>query len=110
MSGEGDIAHPPPLAPASRDTAPRPPVATAPEVAAPPASGGGESSAYAAASRSPAFPLSLQFDPETHRLMIESRDPVSGFVVFQVPPKTAIRAIAGASGGAARGERVDREA
>jgi len=108
MSGEADIVHPAPLAPASREAAARPLVA--PAAVAPAAGGGEETTAYAAASRSPAFPLSLQFDPETHRLMIESRDPVSGFVVFQVPPKTAIRAIAGASGAAARGERVDREA
>ncbi|HTS92982.1 MAG TPA: hypothetical protein VMG55_13320 [Stellaceae bacterium] len=108
MSGDADIAQPTPLAPASRDAVVRPAAAAA--AAALPADDGGERSAYPETAQSPAFPLSLQFDPETHRVMIESRDPVTGFVVFQVPPKTAIRAIAGASVAFARGKRVDSEA
>ena len=107
MSGEAPIAPSTPPAPASRDAAPRAPL-PAPAVA-PPSVASADGAVQAAVDAPSAFPLSLQFDAETHRLMIESRDPVSGFIVFQVPPKTAIRAIANSNVSAPRGERVDRE-
>jgi hypothetical protein len=106
MSAEAPIEPSTRPPPASRDAAPRALAPTSPADATPPAA----SDAAAAAHAPTEFPFSLQFDPDTHRLMIESRDPFTGFIVFQVPPKTAIRAIEASSAAAARGERVDREA
>jgi len=56
------------------------------------------------------FPVSLQFDQDTHQFIIEARDRVSGFVVFQVPFKAAISAGNSATPGNTRGSRVNREA
>lgn len=109
MSDEAPIAPSTPPPPASRDVASRAIALPPPADAAPPTASA-EGDAAAATYAPAAFPFSLQFDPDTHRLMIESRDPVTGFIVFQVPPKTAIRAIEASGGAIARGERVDREA
>lgn len=58
----------------------------------------------------PSFPVSLQFDQETHRFFIEARDS-SGLVVFQVPFKAAVGASAGTSSSSeTRGQRVNSKA
>jgi len=95
MAGEAYIvATPPVAAPPSRDAAP-----PRPEPAPTPA-------ASSAPTPPPSsFPVSLQFDQETHRFFIEARD-VSGLVVYQVPFKSA----APASAGAARGQRLNSKA
>jgi hypothetical protein len=68
------------------------------------------SSAASVANEPVSFPVSLQFDQETHRFIIEARDRVSGFVVFQVPFKAAISAADSSTPSTARGNRVNREA
>ena len=58
----------------------------------------------------PAFPVSLQFDRETHRFLIEARD-WSGLVVFQLPFKPAVAVSSGASSSSeTRGQRVNSKA
>jgi hypothetical protein len=58
----------------------------------------------------PVFALSVQFDADTHRLIIEARNPLSGAVVFQVPSKSALQALtepvksAGSRGGSVNSE------
>ena len=37
----------------------------------------------------PAFGLVLHYDRDIHRLILEARNPASGFVIFQIPQKTA---------------------
>ena len=98
MAGEAYIvATPPVAAPPSRDAAPPRPEA-APTPAAPAASS-------APTLPPPSFPVSLQFDQETHRFFIEARD-VSGLVVYQVPFKSVVPA----SAGTARGQRLNSKA
>jgi len=59
----------------------------------------------------PVFGLSLQFDPDTHRIIIEARNPLSGVVVFQVPSKSALQALTdGAKTPKPRGKSVNSEA
>ena len=107
MTGETQIvATPPPLATPSRDAAPASGVVAArsdaepsPAVPAP----------APASTPPPSFPVTLQFDQDTHRFIIEARDSVSGLVVFQVPFKAAIAATAGSTASTTRGHRVDSE-
>jgi hypothetical protein len=37
----------------------------------------------------PAFGLVLHYDRDMHHLILEARDPVSGFVLFEIPQKSA---------------------
>ena len=104
MSADTQITQPPAVPVTTRVTAPSAPAgSTAPPT--PPASGG-ES---AAPTSPPAFSFQLQIDPETQRVILEARDPVTGFVVFEAPPKTAFSAINGGSASSPRGHSVDRD-
>ena len=56
------------------------------------------------------FALTQHYDQDTRRLILEARDPVSGFVIYQMPPKYVIKQFsASVSTGfaPARGARVD---
>ena len=57
----------------------------------------------------PAFGLVLHYDRDIHRLILEARNPVSGFVVFQIPQKNAAEQLVKLhrSSGEARGASVD---
>ena len=115
MIGETQIATTTQLAPAGSQVTPAPVAAPAPthhdprdqqaQSVTPPVSA---ISATSAANEPPSFPVSLQFDQDTHRFIIEARDRVSGFVVFQIPFKAAVNSVAGTSSGTARGNRIDR--
>ena len=62
-----------------------------------------------AAASSP-YNFVLRFDPDTQRMILEARDSVTGFVIFQMPPKYVIKQFsAGAADKAAppRGGQVD---
>ena len=54
------------------------------------------------------FGFQLQIDPETQRIILEARDPVTGFVMFQSPPKTAFSSVGAAAARVARGKTVDQ--
>ncbi len=41
------------------------------------------------------FALTSRFDFALHQIVIEARDPVSGFVIFQAPPKYAVKQFGG---------------
>jgi hypothetical protein len=57
----------------------------------------------------PAFGLVLYYDPDMQRLILEARDPLSGFVILQVPQKYVMEQFAtlGASAERMRGKGVD---
>ena len=57
----------------------------------------------------PAFGLALYYDPDMQRLILEARDPLSGFVILQVPQKYVMEQFAtlGASVERMRGKGVD---
>ena len=57
----------------------------------------------------PAFGLVLHYDRDMQRLILEARDPVSGFVILQVPQKYMMEQFAtlGASVERMRGKGVD---
>jgi hypothetical protein len=58
-------------------------------------------------------PYTLHFDTEMQRFILEARDPVSGIVIFQMPPKSAFRemeATVGEAAGMRRGGSFDRSA
>jgi hypothetical protein len=58
-------------------------------------------------------PYTLHFDTEIQRFILEARDPVSGIVIFQMPPKSAFRemeATAGEAAGMRRGGSLDKSA
>ena len=38
-----------------------------------------------------AIGFSLSYDPTTGRMFLEAREPVSGFVIYQMPPKYVIK-------------------
>ncbi len=61
------------------------------------------------ASPPPAIGFSLLYDPETRRMILEAREPVSGFVIYQMPPKYVIKQFSASIGSIAplRGEQVD---
>ena len=91
--------EPAPRVPAASDTgAP----AAASKAAAPPAP-----SAPVAGSSPSGF--ALHFDPDTQRMILESADPVTGFVIYRMPPKYAIKQLSASAdtSGAARGAKVD---
>jgi len=108
MTGEAYIGATPPVTPPpGREAAPALPAQpgsdAAPKAAAPVASS-------APTAPSPSFPLTLQFDQETHRFIIEARD-ASGMVVFQLPFKSAARATNdAASSSEARGQHINSKA
>jgi hypothetical protein len=107
MTGEAYIAAAPPV------SAPTPSRDVAPVPAVRPRSDGEQrpgAATTASASTMPSFPVTLQFDQETHRFLIEARDS-SGLVVFQVPFKSAVASSSGASSSSEpRGQRVDSKA
>jgi len=109
MTGETQIvATPPATPPPARELAPKAaapptqanvdPKTTAPTTAAP-----------TQTTPPPSFPVSLQFDQDTHRFFIEARDS-SGLVVLQIPFKAAVSTVTGGSSGSTRGQRVNSEA
>jgi len=52
--------------------------------------------------------FTLAFDADTQRLILEARDPVSGVVIYQIPPKSALKQLSSAASAApARGVAVD---
>lgn len=52
--------------------------------------------------------FTLAFDADTQRLILEARDPVSGFVIYQIPPKSALKQLSpSASAAPSRGAKVD---
>jgi hypothetical protein len=69
-------------------------------------------SASAPISLAGAIGFSLQYDPETRRMFLEAREPVSGFVIFQMPPKYVIKQFSASIGRIepARGAKVDSAA
>jgi hypothetical protein len=58
----------------------------------------------------PPLGFQVQFDPQTQQMIIEARDPASGFVVFQSPPQTAFSAINGSAPPRTRGQSIDQDA
>ena len=54
--------------------------------------------------------FALHFDPDTQRMFLESRDPVSGFVIYQIPSKYVIKQLSAsvsAPVAPSRGTKVD---
>ena len=101
------VATPPVAAPPARDlgspsATPPPAAAAKPAVAPVPA-------ASAQPAPPAAFPVTLQFDQDTHRLFIEARDS-SGLVVVQIPFKPAVSTSGGSTSTTTRGQRVNSEA
>ena len=104
MAGETPIVGTPPVAaPPARELAPKAGQASGdPKPAAPTATA-------AAQPPPPSFPVTLQFDQDTHRFFIEARDS-SGLVVLQIPFKAAVSATTGSGSSSTRGQRVNSEA
>ena len=78
--------------------------------AAPSAQGSGETSTQSAAApaNAPGIGFTLTFDTDTQRLILEARDPVTGFVIYQMPPKYVLKQLAAAASAAStRGAKVD---
>lgn len=72
--------------------------------------------ASAAAAATPAPPpqpapigFTLSYDQATQRLVLEAREPGSGFVIAQLPPGYVVKQFSGSVGGVAplRGAKVD---
>jgi len=102
------IAAPPVTSPPARElepkvTAPPAPLSADPKPVAP------TNAAPTQATPPPSFPVSLQFDQDTHRFFIEARDS-SGLVVLQIPFKAAVSAAAGSSASGTRGQRINSQA
>jgi len=59
----------------------------------------------------PSAPIgfSLHYDQDLKRMILEARDPISGFVIYQMPPKYVLRQFSAASsaGAPTRGARVN---
>ena len=109
MTGETNIvATPSVAAPPARELAPKATVTPTPSSADPKPATPGTAAATQAAPP-PSFPVTLQFDQDTHRFFIEARDP-SGLVVLQIPFKAAVSAASGAGSVSTRGQRVNSEA
>lgn len=104
MTGETHIvAIPPVAATPGRDAAPKPAAPPTPSVDAKPVAPAAPSTQTPPP---PSFPVSLQFDQETHRFFIEARD-ASGLVVLQLPFKAAVPITTGTASSSARGQRVN---
>ena len=59
----------------------------------------------------PPFGFTLHYDDDLHRLILESRDPITGFVIYQMPPKYVVKqftATVAPSIGENRGTSVDQ--
>jgi hypothetical protein len=102
------VATPPVTSPPARElapkvTAPPAPLSADPKPVAP------TNAAPTQATPPPSFPVSLQFDQDTHRFFIEARDS-SGLVVLQIPFKAAVSAANGTGSGGTRGQRVNSKA
>lgn len=107
MAGETNIVATPPVAPTpGRDAAPKSAAPPPPSVDAKPAA---STAASTQTPPAPSFPVSLQFDQDTHRFFIEARD-VSGLVVLQLPFKPAAPITAGTPSSGTRGQRVNSKA
>ena len=39
----------------------------------------------------PPIGFTLHYDDDLHRLILESRDPITGFVIYQMPPKYVVK-------------------
>jgi len=61
---------------------------------------------------SPPIGFSLSYDDATHRLVLEAREPGSGFVISQIPPAYAVRLFSASIGPIApsRGGKVNSAA
>jgi hypothetical protein len=59
-----------------------------------------------------AIGFSLDFDPSTGRMFLEAREPVSGFIIYQMPPKYVIKQFTATVGSIepARGAQVNSAA
>jgi hypothetical protein len=105
MTGETRIVTAPPVAATPvRDAAPKTaaPASVEPKpVAAAPTS--------TQTTLAPSFPVTLQFDQDTHRFFIEARDS-SGLVVLQLPFKAAVPTTTATASSSARGQRVNSKA
>ena len=107
MTGETHImATPPVAATPGRDAAPKSAAPPTPSVDAKPVAPATPSTQTPPP---PSFPVSLQFDQETHRFFIEARDQ-SGLVVLQIPFKPAVPLAASTTSGSTRGQRVNSKA
>jgi hypothetical protein len=53
--------------------------------------------------------FALHYDADMQRLILEVREPVTGYVIYQMPPKYVVRQFSASSTAAAssRGARVD---
>jgi hypothetical protein len=58
-----------------------------------PLGGGSEATKAEAAPAAPASPIgfTLHYDSDLQRLILEARDPVSGYVIVQIPPKYVLK-------------------
>jgi hypothetical protein len=81
-----------------------------------PAPASPDAAAHPQAPESPVAPASsapigfkLRYDQDTQRLILEARDPVSGFVIYQIPPKYVVKQFTAKVGtiAPARGKQVD---
>jgi hypothetical protein len=107
MSDQTQIAPTPPLSVTSRVATPAP----APHPPQQDPQQQPTATEQAAPSAPQAFAVSVQFDNSSHRIFIESRDPKTGYVVFQFPAKTALKTIASVSSGtSSRGNSHNSEA
>ncbi len=105
------ITPTPPTVIAARDVTPKP--TSAPTPTPPPSADAGATSSDVPAKpqSTPVFALSVQFDVDTNRLIIEARNPLSGDIVFQVPSKSALQALTQPIKSAgSRGKSVNSEA
>ncbi len=109
MTGETQIvATPPVAAPPVRELAPKP-AAPPTQASVDPKTTAPVSTTSAQTTPPPSFPVTLQFDQDTHRFFIEARDS-SGLVVLQIPFKAAVSATTGAPSGSTRGQRINSQA
>jgi hypothetical protein len=113
MSSETQIAQPPTPVLNARVTAPI--ASNAPNPAAPRTNAasappvGGQEKPAAQPNPAPALGFQLQIDPETQRIILEAREPITGFIVFQSPPKTAFGSVVSSNSSTQRGKSVDRD-
>ena len=110
MTGESYIGATPAVAAPlpTREVAPAPPAPSRPVVAPVPAAPA-PTPAPTITPPPPSFPVTLQVDQQTERVIIEAKD-ASGLVVFQLPFKSAGASSSGASSGETRGSRVNSKA
>jgi hypothetical protein len=92
------------------ESAPR---ATAPTAAPDPTAAAAAPSATAdSAAKAAAAPLgfALHFDSDTQRMILEARDPVTGYVIYQMPAKYVIKQLStSAQPATPRGTAINRK-